>query len=602
MKRTLYLISIVTALSVTAVSCMKDGEMLVATIDGNEVSNIGSADQNIVLTQENSASLVLSLYWDELGKISLSNPDAQTTNDIMKSSVQFAAEEEFLKTEETEIEAGTFYKQFKGADLNRILSRLEYAGGVEAPLFIRMKTSLGDNAEPKYGEILEINVTPYVSDMTKLHILGYSGGELNGDVSYIPATGDREYEGFFVAPSGWYNCFFMEGDGTYWGAYTDGNPFPIEQKANTWSWNVWFPEPSGCYYVTMSTSAAEWTATAIQSVTAGPDGTAMTFSGNNQAYRGVITTTSDNTGIDVTFSGDLYDKTNGTSSSSGTSVFGISAGTDGTFTRTDTGSPTGITAPQAGTYTLFLHIGTMLWELKEGDVPFEGEEEDPDLWPADPDYSIPSESFVYLWDTDNNHNLNSVSGKLAATEAGVYSGFAFNKGNWYNFLFGDSDDAATSESYGSAPVSDGLYRLYCGSDKYNIWFNTEETEYVYITADMNKREWGYEKVTGIYLTGYDNKWNLDDSQDLTFDATDKTWSIEIEASGWGDYGIKFVVNTWAGGDTWGMDLSDKDGDGKLSASTESFTPSTAIESGKKYKVTIDLNDPENMTYTIGIVE
>lgn len=359
-------------------SCMKDGEMLTATLDGG-ASAVGTADNDIVLTQERASGLALTLYWDSLGDVSLSNPDAQAPDDMVINAVQFSPSDDFAEYQEMSVENGTFALQLTGAELNRILVALGYEGAVRAPLFIRMRCSLGTNMDSVYGSTLQIMVTPYLVDMSRLRIAGWdsSTGELTGEDAYIPASGEGTYKGFFIAPSGWYNCFFIEGDGTIWGTNTDGNPFPIEKKSNVWSWNIWFPEPAGCYYVSVSTSEAEWSALSLPeiSVSAGVNTSVMQLSETAGAVRGVIDVQEGNVSLQVGAAGDVYDDRNGTDSPSDQQEISFVASADGSFALADGTVPSGITAPSSGTYTLFLYFGTMTWELVEGDVPFEGEPE-----------------------------------------------------------------------------------------------------------------------------------------------------------------------------------------------------------------------------------
>lgn len=80
--------------SILAVSCMKDGETLIATLDGDG-TQIGSVDTEIVLSEDNLTDLALTIYWDELGNASLSNPDAQMTDDVVVNAIQFSTSEDF---------------------------------------------------------------------------------------------------------------------------------------------------------------------------------------------------------------------------------------------------------------------------------------------------------------------------------------------------------------------------------------------------------------------------------------------------------------------------------------------------------------------------
>ena len=74
---------ILPALSIfLSVSCMKDGEMLTATLEGDG-TRIGTADSEIVLDINEPSALALTIWWDRLGNASLSNPDAQVPSDMI---------------------------------------------------------------------------------------------------------------------------------------------------------------------------------------------------------------------------------------------------------------------------------------------------------------------------------------------------------------------------------------------------------------------------------------------------------------------------------------------------------------------------------------
>ena len=46
------------------------------------------------------------------------------------------------------------------------MGRLGLEGGVKATVYVRVKSSLGANIEPKYSNVLTISVTPYLIDLT----------------------------------------------------------------------------------------------------------------------------------------------------------------------------------------------------------------------------------------------------------------------------------------------------------------------------------------------------------------------------------------------------------------------------------------------------
>lgn len=586
---------ILPALSILlSVSCMKDGEMLTATLEGDG-TRIGTADSEIVLDINEPSALALTIWWDRLGNASLSNPDAQVPSDMIINAVQFSTDGDFSTYVEETVDNSASSVQFTAAELNTIMTELGLEGGVAATVYIRMSTSLGTNTEPVYGESIEITVTPYFVDMSFIRLAGVGSGAFTGVERTLPATVEDggEYAGFADIPAGWWNFFFIEGTGNIWGALTDGaNQFYLERKNDISSWNCWFPEPSGCYYITMSTATGEWTAVSVSEVLmsiGGAEPVQMEYSAAHTAYTAVLTTTADNVPVQADLSGILYNTALGQDSAESASM-SLTGSSDGTLAAGEAGAVTGINTGAAGTYTLILRLADMTWELAEGEVDIDAGGEQTE-WPDDPDYSAATSEWLYIYGLSDG-TPSSVEGRLARTSDGVYEGF-FYMTSWFNFKFGDNEDPSAARIYGSAPSSEegALERLYCGSDMYNIWWDSDQAAYTYLTVNTNDRSWNYTTVTSISIAGDFNGYSLT-SDVMTFDPASGTWSAVITPGSWGQYGIQFVLN-----EEWGFCYAPAE-DGTLFRSGNAAMPSTAVEPGVEYEVTIDLNDPAAMTWSI----
>lgn len=586
---------ILPALSIfLSVSCMKDGEMLTATLEGDG-TRIGTADSEIVLDINEPSALALTIWWDRLGNASLSNPDAQVPSDMIINAVQFSTDGDFSTYVEETVDNSASSVQFTAAELNTIMTELGLEGGVAATVYIRMSTSLGTNTEPVYGESIEITVTPYFVDMSFIRLAGVGSGAFTGVERTLPATVEDggEYAGFADIPAGWWNFFFIEGTGNIWGALTDGaNQFYLERKNDISSWNCWFPEPSGCYYITMSTATGEWTAVSVSEVLmsiGGAEPVQMEYSAAHTAYTAVLTTSTDNVSVQADLSGILYNTSLGQDSAESASM-SLTGSSDGTLAAGEAGAVTGINTGAAGTYTLILRLADMTWELAEGEVDIDAGGEQTE-WPDDPDYSAATSEWLYIYGLSDG-TPSSVEGRLARTSDGVYEGF-FYMTSWFNFKFGDNEDPSAARIYGSAPSSEegALERLYCGSDMYNIWWDSDQAAYTYLTVNTNDRSWNYTTVTSISIAGDFNGYSLT-SDVMTFDPASGTWSAVITPGSWGQYGIQFVLN-----EEWGFCYAPAE-DGTLFRSGNAAMPSTAVEPGVEYEVTIDLNDPAAMTWSI----
>ena len=577
-----------------SVSCMKDGEMLTATLEGDG-TRIGTADSEIVLDINEPSALALTIWWDRLGNASLSNPDAQVPSDMIINAVQFSTDGDFSTYVEETVDNSASSVQFTAAELNTIMTELGLEGGVAATVYIRMSTSLGTNTEPVYGESIEITVTPYFVDMSFIRLAGVGSGAFTGVERTLPATVEDggEYAGFADIPAGWWNFFFIEGTGNIWGALTDGaNQFYLERKNDISSWNCWFPEPSGCYYITMSTATGEWTAVSVSEVLmsiGGAEPVQMEYSAAHTAYTAVLTTSTDNVSVQADLSGILYNTSLGQDSAESASM-SLTGSSDGTLAAGEAGAVTGINTGAAGTYTLILRLADMTWELAEGEVDIDAGGEQTE-WPDDPDYSAATSEWLYIYGLSDG-TPSSVEGRLARTSDGVYEGF-FYMTSWFNFKFGDNEDPSAARIYGSAPSSEegALERLYCGSDMYNIWWDSDQAAYTYLTVNTNDRSWNYTTVTSISIAGDFNGYSLT-SDVMTFDPASGTWSAVITPGSWGQYGIQFVLN-----EEWGFCYAPAE-DGTLFRSGNAAMPSTAVEPGVEYEVTIDLNDPAAMTWSI----
>ena len=586
---------ILPALSIfLSVSCMKDGEMLTATLEGDG-TRIGTADSEIVLDINEPSALALTIWWDRLGNASLSNPDAQVPSDMIINAVQFSTDGDFSTYVEETVDNSASSVQFTAAELNTIMTELGLEGGVAATVYIRMSTSLGTNTEPVYGESIEITVTPYFVDMSFIRLAGVGSGAFTGVERMLSATVEDggEYAGFADIPAGWWNFFFIEGTGNIWGALTDGaNQFYLERKNDISSWNCWFPEPSGCYYITMSTATGEWTAVSVSEVLmsiGGAEPVQMEYSAAHTAYTAVLTTSTDNVSVQADLSGILYNTSLGQDSAESASM-SLTGSSDGTLAAGEAGAVTGINTGAAGTYTLILRLADMTWELAEGEVDIDAGGEQTE-WPDDPDYSAATSEWLYIYGLSDG-TPSSVKGRLARTSDGVYEGF-FYMTSWFNFKFGDNEDPSAARIYGSAPSSEegALERLYCGRDMYNIWWDSDQAAYTYLTVNTNDRSWSYTTVTSISIAGDFNGYSLT-SDVMTFDPASGTWSAVITPGSWGQYGIQFVLN-----EEWGFCYAPAE-DGTLFRSGNAAMPSTAVEPGVEYEVTIDLNDPAAMTWSI----
>ena len=570
------------ALSLLAVSCAKDGDMLTATMT-EDGTRIGSADDNIVLDIDAPSSLALTIYWDALGNATLSNPDAQFADDFVVNAIQFSATEDFSVTVEETVDNDASFIQYTAMRLNSIVTRLGLESGVAGTVYIRMRSSLGtgDGAEVTFGNTISITVTPYFIDMSFITLAGAKDEtELT-----IPA-GQEEgiYAGFVNVPASWWNFFFSEGDGTIWGTVPDSGAFLLEEKADMSSWNVWFPDPSGCYYVNVNITEGQWECSSLSSVTVIPEGgdaTAMRYSAETGSYSATFMTSADNVPLQVEYAGTIYNNEYGDSSTESTSAAFI-GNADGSLSLGTSGTASGMTATgAAGTYTLTLNLTDMTWSIEEG---------------GDITVTYPESISVYYYTSGTQGELAAV---LGSTGEGIYEGFLYN--DVIDWTEGRSNFRFHVNIGGEDIVYGYRWDEATGGDQYalsdeptgDFWSGFEPSGVTYsrIRVDLINLTWSESPIDQVYLSGNFNSWSTT-ANPMTYDFDTRTWSgtCSFTEENYTD-GAQMIFDD-SSTDTWdyryhGYDGTVYEGDG-----------GTQITAPGKWTISINVSDMTNLTYSV----
>lgn len=581
MKRLIYSLL---ATAVVLSACEKDGEKLVVK-NPQAPAQITASTSEVTLTKDKVDALVLTLYWEQVEKASASDPTVALPDDLVKQTVQFSMADDFISATEITVDNDKNSLQLTGDDLSKILIKLGLIGEETRDIYIRLAVTLAKTYTS--SEAVVVKVTPYAVETGFMKIVDKNDTENVLATLYCKDATPSLFEGFAVPSSGWYNCFFIAADGVQWGCNSDWTAFSLVSNSTN---NCWFAEPSGCSYIYADTQNQLWWQVYAPSVNATVDGTPVELKYQKSAngYSGTIITTADNMTVTISGTGARFDTTTGTDAGiSGIEYpFSLVPSFDGKFEFVSGADAEGasVSVSKAGTYTLVFNVIDYTWSLTEGESGGDdgGDEEE---WPEDADWSAATGELLYIYSADSDKNPTDITGKLLLSD-GVYTGYYYFT-EWYNFVFGDSDNVSTTKVYGSAPVSDtGLYRLFCNSSRWNIWFPSSDAAYSKVTVNMTERSWKYEAIETISIVGDFNSWNLTDNQ-MTFNADTKTYSAQITASSWGTYGLHFVVNS-----DWNWCFSDQNGDGVLDTEAKDFMPT--VEAGT-HTITIDLNDPQNMT-------
>ena len=574
------------ALSLLAVSCAKDGDMLTATITGDG-TQIGSADDNIVLDIDAPSSLALTIYWDALGNATLSNPDAQFADDFVVNAIQFSATEDFSITVEETVDNDASFIQYTAMRLNSIVTRLGLESGVAGTVYIRMRSSLGtgDGAEVTFGNTISITVTPYFIDMSFITLTGTNDGT---ELTVPAGQEDGIYAGFVNVPASWWNFFFSEGDGTIWGTVPDSGAFLLEEKADMSSWNVWFPDPSGCYYVNVNITEGQWECSSLSSVTVIPEGgdaTAMRYSAETGSYSATFMTSADNVPLQVEYAGTIYNNEYGDSSTESTSAAFI-GNADGSLSLGTSGTASGMTATgAAGTYTLTLNLTDMTWSIEEG---------------GDITVTYPESISVYYYTSGTQGELAAV---LGSTGEGIYEGFLYN--DVIDWTEGRSNFRFHVNIGGEDIVYGYRWDETAGGDQYalsdeptgDFWSGFEPSDVTYsrIRVDLINLTWSESPIDQVYLSGNFNSWSTT-ANPMTYDFDTRTWSgtCSFTEENYTD-GAQMIFDD-SSTDTWdyryhGYDGTVYEGDG-----------GTQITAPGKWTISINVSDMTNLTYSVDPAE
>jgi hypothetical protein len=448
MKKILYNIMLLLTTVTMLSSCNKDGDLIY--LNGFGGSELTATTNNVVLSIANSKKLVLSMEWNN--PTLLSSDSSKTAPDgVLKTYLQISANEDFSgKVNESTVISPS--KAYKGDDLNSIAKDLGLSADVSAPLYFRIKSVEGNNMAPAYSNVEKVNVTPFTIHMNFVSVLNK---EKTDTVARLYSDSENGVYTGYMKAIGWYNCWFVENDGTTWGNYNvSGHEFELSKASD--AWNCWFADGSGHWFVTVDTKNDVWSAANITKVTI--NGSDFTYDSKKGVWTAQVTTTADNTQIGGTATANEYNSTTRADSSIAK-----------TFNLPDT------TIAKAGIYTVNMYINSHAqysYEIVSGTVT-----------PDTPTVKFPAELAMYS--KDGSTKLAT----LAKTGTGTYAGTYAAK-QWENFQIVDEENKVW---YGSDPTNQ--YTLDSADGKYGLWFNADFTNgtTLNVTVDLNTMKWSYTK-------------------------------------------------------------------------------------------------------------
>lgn len=445
------------------VSCDESGDKIY--LDGFEASDLMASASDVVLSVDKSKDVVLSLAWQNPTLLS-SDETKPAGSGVLKTYLQVSASENF--TSEKEYTVTDLSKAFTGADLNAAAKDLGLSPDVSSPLYFRIKSQMGANLDAAYSNVCQVKVTPYLIDMSYINILNENKDQVLTKL-YSPHS-DGVYSGYMNASS-WFHIWGKENDGTIWGNVgQDGHVYEMDNTES--AWNFWFPGQTGIYYTVVDTKAKEFKPTYIKAMQL--NGEEMTYDAPTYAWVKVITTTADNTPINIVATGAEYSKATATDDAAAVVKTMNYTLADGKMT--DAATAGSVNIAKAGTYTITVKVGEnsdLTYSIESGNQTA-----------PEPEAS----NTLCMFSKDGN-NLLAVMNKVSD---GVYT-CKYKPSAWENFRFifvgENKDDKQTW--YGSDPSD--LFKLSTVSDCWDIWFKDDVTGgEVTVTADINAMTWKYE--------------------------------------------------------------------------------------------------------------
>lgn len=543
-----------------AYSCDKDGDMIYT--DGPDKAEVSGVASEIVLDKDHLQSLALTLYWNENGKISLSNPLVAAPDGAAANTVQFSADPEFATVVDDNVESGVYYRQYTCESLNNLVGRLGLEGGVKGTVYIRVKTVLGANIDPKYSDVKVVSITPYFIDMSVGFVLDASQND-SGRTLYSPAS-DGVYSGFIGAGS-WENWWLREGNNTVWGNDgVTGTAFVMGNNTTGLDvWNFWYPSPSGCYYTVVDTRANEWSALYIGELTLGGDlSGAMVYDRKTNKWTYTFDATPGTINVTIGGTGKQYNAATGTDDAAATDATVGFAGISGALTFGQSAQAIAVEIAAAGETTLTLDLSDpRAWTLTAG----EGS--------AAPVETVPP--MIYLsgvqpdWDFSNYLKLYNEDNR-------TYGGALEVNSEWGYRIYTEPD---AWDNYWTM-VDGGT--AFSGQLVNNGEGNIAAPEAGFYLFDVNMGDLTYKltPVTKVSYTGLNDDWSL---TEMTATGEPGVYTAQFEKTANTPWGVKIVLN-----DNWDLFFGGNGTPGELALYRDGFEGDNELSEGT-HTLTVNLS-------------
>lgn len=540
-------------------SCDNDGDIIYTS--GSDDLTLSGNNTDIVLQADALDALALTLYWNDNGTLTTSDPRVDAPLNVTRNTIELASDTEFVNKTEISVGDGVYEYQFTARDLNGYLSKLGFLAGEKTPLYIRICGKIADNLSPKYSDVLTVNVTPYKIDTTIGFYLNTSLEQIHE--LYSPED-NHVYVGF-IGAGAWENWWLREGDGTTWGNDdVTGAPFVISSASS--AWNFWYPGVSGSYYTIVNTPKNEWSALLIESLTVSGDiNGEMSFDRKANQWSMHVTESNADVTISISGNGKQYNVTTGTDDGAAVATQVSFSGNASAleFAAGKTGGTISLNVPD-GEYDLILDLNDpRAWTLSAGTLapPVEGPAEL--IWVVGHNDGITGGWYFDSWLRLYNEDNATYGGVLNINSLWGYK-FYKEENNWED-CWGMVDGGSGYE--GKLAVNDGS----------NI---IAPDPGIYV-ADVSLSGLTYKLtlINSVHYTGLNDDWSL---TPMTATDVPGVYKATVTKSANTPWGVKVVIN-----ENW--DIAFGGGSGYLRLHQDGFDGDNELDNGE-YTLTVNLCD------------
>lgn len=473
MKKIIQYIGIIFGAVFLLISCKSDVEMTTMSQKGECVLMATATEAEI--NYENYKKVAVQFAWQT--PLWYSNDASRNSvSNTLPAYLQTSTDPSFSSF--VEVETNGQSMTLTEGNLNAMAKKLSMEIGKKAPIYFRIRCGNLDIV----SNVCSVTVTPIYISMTTMNVL--SKDKLQTISKLYSPTENNIYTGYVNVSAG-ANCWFEEADFTLWGnVKTEDSAFKITSGN---SYNCWFPQHEGDYYVVVNTNLdkAYWSAAHIYEMKV--NGTNMVYYNNAKSWI-LLTELNGSASFAFTASARQYDQKFPTDDGEEDNpVMTYTFGAKDNKLIKDSKEEATVTG--TGVYTITVSTnkeGEFTYKIEAGDqTPKE------DLFPH------PTELKIYEKYYAENPSEAKELATLTMTN-GVYKGNLDVTEGWMNFYLVDKEN---NIFYG-CPAEDGHgSELVKGPDCWNLWIPNSQTGVYEIIVDLDHKRWTSTRIGDLPDTG-----------------------------------------------------------------------------------------------------